>query len=218
MGLKHGRTDDYDDLYVGIPNQLKRVKLDALFDGLRLDDLSKDSKYVINPQVNTFAFNEDTTEDINFYIRDKLYKEFNEHLESKYCLIKLYNHQVLVIDNFKKWSVRMFNLFLKKYNLQNTLKIPRITNFDKLLRITKGKLSLIQLFDIIILENQIVLWNLNKKLEKRKDKEYQENVKLLSTLQYTYWDNLKLDPDFEMGEDYGDDEIIEPDEEDMDIG
>lgn len=220
MSRKHARSDDYDELYVGERNPLKKFKLDQLFDDLTIDDvpiIPKADKYVINPQVNQFTFKEDKADDINFYISEKLYQKYQEDLQSQYSVIKWYNPKYLLVKHFQDWSIKMFNSFLTKYNQKNHLKIPKVKNYDKLLRLIEGKISTSQLYDIILQENAWLMLKLSKKGLRKKNKLENDHIQLLKNLQYNYWDNIKLDKDWEMSQDAEDGDTDEGERKFVDV-
>lgn len=200
MSKKHGRFEDNEDeVFDEARKGVKRVKLDQLFDGLSISDNEiKQDHLFINPQINQIPFSDNKNEDINFYIGEKLYQKYQESLSAKISVIKWYDYKLLLVKKFQTWCIRMFNSFLKKYNLKNHLKIPKVRSYDKLLRLIEGKLTIRQLFDIIMQENSLSMINLQKKYINKRNKLENDNLTLLYTLRYNYWDNIKLDKDWEM--------------------
>ena len=192
MSRKHGRGDDIDDLFVE-ESAGKRRKLDSLFEKLNLE-----TSYIVNAPINDFAITGKDSEDLNFYISQRLNAEYNERLCSQYAVIKWYDYRYLVIYRFQRWVLTMFNRFIRKYNKKNSTKIASVLSYEKMFMLIDGQLTPEQVFNIILEENRLLLEKLYFKFLKAQDKQKKDQIELLESIKYNYWDTLHIDEDFEM--------------------
>jgi hypothetical protein len=61
-----------------------------------------------------------------------------------------------------------------------------------------GQLTQEQVLNIILEENRLLLHKLTLKFLKAQDKKKQDQIELLESIKYDYWDTLRIDEDFEM--------------------
>lgn len=201
----------------------KRVKLDSMFLSLSLGEDNDDStdrgagkknlNYEINPTItakyggiqkrSSTPHISSRTFLINSFLNEKLNEHLNELFIQSLGLISWYDYRFLIVYWYQKWFVKLFNRFVKKYNQRNGTSIERFKTYDKILQLVRdGLLSNIDLFNIIRQENHLEIQRLQVKQEKRQRRKDSEKWKLeqevYKDLQYTYWDTLKIDPDFEM--------------------
>lgn len=169
----------------------KRTKLDNLFGNLRLDD--RDFK--INPQVSNYSIFKkpqaptNGVHNLNSYIVDKLVSHFNQTTIAKFQLLKGYNPKALVAYRFQKWSVKMFNRFIRKYNQRNKATVLTVRSYERMLQLAEENgVSGDELLNIILQENEVELSRL-------------KNIKETEEVQrmgYNYWDTIHFDKDTEM--------------------
>jgi hypothetical protein len=193
MSRKHGRGEDTNDLIVE-EGTGKRRKLDSLFEKLNLHTPS----YIVNAPIQDFGIGGDDSENWNFYISQRLNVEYNEQLCSQYAVIKWYDYRYLVIYRFQRWVLSMFNRFIRQYNKKNSTKIAPVLSYDKMFMLIDGQLTQEQVLNIILEENRLLLHKLTLKFLKAQDKKKQDQIELLESIKYDYWDTLRIDEDFEM--------------------
>ncbi|EDK41908.1 hypothetical protein LELG_00086 [Lodderomyces elongisporus NRRL YB-4239] len=197
----------------------KRIKLDSMMKKLDLNDnnlstaaTNRTNKEYILPRVKT-PFNifkkEDnapqtyTSSRFNSYVNDRIVKHFQEVLISGLKIIPWYNYQFLIIYIYRKWFVKLFNRFLKKYNARNGTRLQLFTNYDKIVQlIPEGFLTWNDLKNIIYEENRLEIKRLKLKNEMRQSQRNSDNIRKeaeeYKDLGYNYWDNLKFDRDLDM--------------------
>ncbi|EGW34413.1 uncharacterized protein SPAPADRAFT_133905 [Spathaspora passalidarum NRRL Y-27907] len=200
----------------------KRTRLDSLFDELSISDEGSSNStrsYVINPGVKGVPYggiakkpaNGQQTGSSIHNLDTFLSERLNEHLRvmisSQLAVIAWYDYRFLIVYQFHKWVVRMFNKFVKEYNQRNGTRVARFKNFESILKLVHDNvLTLPQVFDIVLQENRLELMRLRAKLDKfqlrRESREREEEVDATKEVKYNYWDNLKFDSnnDFEMAD------------------
>ncbi|RLV90916.1 hypothetical protein JA1_004213 [Spathaspora sp. JA1] len=211
----------------------KRLKLDALFDDLSISDTThsfihrKDKSstktqvnYIINPNIKSVPYGgiakksvnsqqqgagSTSSHNLDTFLSERLNEHLREMISSQMSLIPWYDYRFLIVYRFHRWVIRLFNRFVKGYNRRTQQTIPRFKSFDSILNlVNNNSITLAQLFDIVLQENQIELVRLRNKFEKlqlrRESKKRQEEINIEKDIRYNYWDNLKLDHsnDYEM--------------------
>ncbi|KAI3403814.2 hypothetical protein KGF56_003374 [Candida oxycetoniae] len=222
--LDENDDDDFDDQHIESRSG-KRIKLDSLLEGLHLDDdmsthpfISQKEKCKLDSQVPpTFNSIIDiggifkksnvpqsyTSSQMNSFINERLAEHFEKMITSAMKIIRWYNYKFLIILIYKKWFVKLFNRFLKKYNLKNNSNIRLFSSYDKIVRlIPEGFLTWNDLKSIIYEENRLEIQRLQLKEQKRQSQKDSKVIQMESAiykdLGYNYWDNLNFDKDLDM--------------------
>lgn len=186
---KHARSYE-DDLY---PYNDKRIKLDNLFNELSLAEkeyqsrLEPEGTYIVNPKIKQYPnFKKPAGptntggSTINSYIAEKLIDHFNNVIASNLLVLRWYNPKRLVIYRLERWTIKMFNRFLKKYNIHHNVRIKLVKSCDTIFQmIRQNNLHYMDLLKILFQENTLELCRLNEKRLKKEE---------LHDVRYDYWD------------------------------
>lgn len=196
----------------------KRIKLDTLFEDLKLDDdkrdnaINKEKEYIV-PNIKTHfsggifktkpAPRSYTSSQLDSYINERIVNHFQNIITSGLKIIPWYNYQFLVLYRLQRWFVKLFNRFIKKYNAKNNSSIKAFKSHQQILQLVRdGLLSWTGLGNIINEENKLEIKRLllkdEKRQAKRNDKKIEEETEAYRDLGYNYWDNLKFDGDLDM--------------------
>lgn len=218
---KHSRSDDNDDEeYIDMSG--KRVKLQM--NDLSIEDKRpvKTRRYEINPKLHLFDnstrssssssssssvplknTSSYTSSNLTSKLNGILADHFQQVLHSGLKVIRWYNYRFVVIYRYKRWFVKLWNRFVKKYNEKNKVYIRPFASMEQILKLIQDNLiSWNDLSNIIAQENELEIKrlalkeeirNLNKKFEQIND----EN-EALKDIHYNYWDNLNFDKDLDM--------------------
>lgn len=218
---KHGRLDDEDEgEYIDMSG--KRVKL--LMDDLSIEDKRplKARRYVINPELhlndnpstplNTTSTytSSNLTSKLNHILAD----HFQNLLHSGLQVIRWYDYRVVVIYRYRKWFVKLWNRFLKKYNERNKVYIRAFTSMEQILKLIQDNLiTWNDINNIISQENELEMKRLELKHELRNlNKRFQEiddENDAFKNIGYNYWDNLNFDKDLDILDVSDDDELLD---------
>lgn len=151
---------------------------------------------------------------IDSYITDRLMEHFQNIIQLGNTLIHWYRPFSLIVYRFQKWTLRLFNRFLRKYNaLQNNnnigyKKFRPFKFYYKIMNLINSKeinFTYQDLINILDQETKLELEIIKKKRisreesNKNSDNEYSDiNIQ---ELKYNYWDRLPgLNKDLEMSE------------------
>lgn len=187
MPSRKRRLSSYDD-------SSKRIRLDSLFSSLSLDDRKE---LEVNPGLDHTP----STDDINSYIVKKLALQYMDAQKARMSLVKYYDWRILVVYNFQRWVLRLFNRFWRRYNRAHDRKQFKTFRFYHqimdLLSQTRS-ITLNHLASILDQENRFEQLQLKRRQQARTDK---EEALLHKDLGYNYWDTFEgFDSDEEMME------------------
>ncbi|KAK6202492.1 uncharacterized protein RJT21DRAFT_20075 [Scheffersomyces amazonensis] len=219
-GNKRIKLDNlFDDLSLKDNNNNHKPTDDAEIPELVEDDtFISENKYIVSNKIQSFQFLKELEEDdnissLNQYFSNKLYENYKQYINSHLKVIKWYNFKFLIVYVFQKWCVKLFNKFIKKFNQQNNSKIPKFSSYEKIIRlIREGKLTIDDYFTILLNENNLDMIELKKRQARRRQRieianSVEDNLDI-KDIKYTYWDNIKFDPDTDMEKTYLSDEQI----------
>ncbi|CAK9436447.1 uncharacterized protein LODBEIA_P10050 [Lodderomyces beijingensis] len=220
----------------------KRIKLDSLLEDLHLNDdkpthsfidkkdKGKRDSYIIPHVKSPFGLGSGgsgggifkkpnapqsyTLSQLDNYINGRIVDHFQNIITSNMKMITWYNFKFLIVYVYRRWFVKLFNRFLRKYNTKNQSKIHPFNTYEKVLQlIPEGHLTWNDLKKIIAEENRLEIKRLQLKQEVRESQKESDSIKREAEeykgLGYNYWDNLKLDGDLDMLDDDAD-EANEP--------
>lgn len=206
---KHARSPE-DDLII----RGKRMKLDNLFGDLSLTEKEYQSKlepdYVVNPKIKHTLFKKPGTSPggtINSYIAEKLMDHFNNVIASSLLVLPWYNPRRLVMFRLERWTIKMFNRFLRKYNIRHHTRIKLAKSCHTIFEmIRQNNLHYVDLLKILFQENALELHRLREKRQKKVQQEQEDEV---LDVRYDYWDGHFKDNvvEIEMDEDEDEDEV-----------
>ncbi|RCK62429.1 hypothetical protein Cantr_08955 [Candida viswanathii] len=216
---KHARSDDDSDEdeeeYLDMSG--KRVKL--LMNNLSLDDKRplKSRRYEINPELHFFdnttvkGYDSYTGSNLTSKLNGIIADHFQKVLHSGLQVIRWYDYRFVVIYRYKRWFVKLWNRFVKKYNQKNKVYIRAFGSMEQILKLIQDNLiTWKDLTNIITQENELEIKRLELKEEIRNlDKRFEEisaENDALKDIHYNYWDNLNFDKDLDML-DVSDDEL-----------
>ena len=220
---KHALDSDSDDDSDNggiVDRSGKRIKLDTLFDGLKLNDdksanstvKSTKSEYVLPNFKTPFgggifktksAPRTYTSSQLDSYVNERIVNHFQNIITSGLKVISWYDYRFLVLYRLQRWLVKLFNRFIKKYNAKNNSSIRAFKSHEQILQLVRdGLMSWTDLGNIINEENKLESKRLLLKEEKRQAKQntkkIEEETEAYRDLGYNYWDNLKFDKDLDM--------------------
>ncbi|KAK6460575.1 hypothetical protein DFJ63DRAFT_315241 [Scheffersomyces coipomensis] len=182
-------------------------------------DDGSNRKYVINKNIQSFQFIKELSEnngtktnmnDLNQYFSNKLLDDYQQYIESNLKVIKWYNYRFLIVIKFQHWCLRLFNRFIRKFNNENHLKIPKFNHYDKIMKlIQEQKLAVNDYLTILNNENNIDMAKLHQKQQQRTLKRKSrvlshhhhhdlDDNEDLKDIRYNYWDTLKFDIDVDL--------------------
>ncbi|KAI5950752.1 hypothetical protein KGF54_003826 [Candida jiufengensis] len=206
----------------------KRIKLDSLLEDLKLNedknsthpfinnkekdkdkDKDKSKRDYVIPKYSGGIFKKPsnpqsyTSSQLDSYINDKIVDHFQNIITSSLKIIRWYNYKFLVVFRLQKWFIKLFNRFVKKYNLKNNSSIRPFKSYDQIIALIHEKfITWNDLKNIIDEENKLEMKRLYIKEENRKTQKDKANIEketaAYKNLGYNYWDNLKFDKDLDM--------------------
>lgn len=174
----------------------------------------------VNPNINVGRYSvfktssssspsPNTVTNIDVYVSEKLMEHFQNVISSSNQVIKWYLQFFVLTYVFQKWTLRLFNRFLKKYNArlkQEEPNNPGYRPFKFFYKITNlisnpdTNFTFADLMSILIQESQLEVLRLRKR---RQDKlKSDSDIELqLKDIKYNYWDRVPdLAKDLEMSE------------------
>lgn len=138
------------------------------------------------------------------YITEKLYLHFKNVYQSKCALIRWYRPYYLIAYHFQRWVTRLFNRFIKKYNMlhpdKNLLALYVHWRLMEMIKLSKSSVDYTQYISILLHENKIEQKAFKTKREQREAKLSAESEGSNVIVEYNYWDKKAKDKDCDMAD------------------
>ncbi|KAG7193806.1 uncharacterized protein KQ657_000499 [Scheffersomyces spartinae] len=211
------QNEDYE-LNVGT----KRVRLESIFESLKLDEQSSRSKgdeikpvirYDVNENMAVGETNNIYPSGSSAYVAKRMLSQYQEMMQSRHQLIRPYNGQLMIAYRFQLWVVRMFNKFIRRYNESHQTRIRPLQSYYKLMTLVdQQQITMEEIMRIVLKENAIELQRLQLKFDKQSSSDSLDQ----SCLHYNYWVRNNVDlGDIDMSD--SEPKIVEIPETYMDI-
>lgn len=186
----------------------KRVRLDSLLLQLSLsnDEKVEAQKFNINPLL---SMKKQRAAPLDKFMSERIIQEFTEKLKRDQAVGFWTPPLAIVAFHFERWVRRLFNSFVRGYNLGRPDKKPvrPFRDYFKILELVGNpqiQFTMQDLWNILRKENALE----QKRIRKRRRRSVDEDEVNLSEVKYAYWDRFaQISEDLEM-EDVGE-EMVE---------
>lgn len=205
---KHRMTDDLEPPH----RSTKRVRIDQLLLQLSLDGkpVPKEpiAEFSINPLVETFENDKRKKPSLESYISGKMMDEYCEQIKSNMAISRYFQPRALVVYHFQLWVRRLFNAFVRLYNLSNKTRKPvkLFKSYFSIVWLVQDptvQFTMEDLCNILqqqnLIEQQKLALKKDKRMSDKRLEEIYDEQKILQECNYLYWNRFaKIHQDTEM--------------------